>query len=410
MEPVGTALVLAGGIPQIDLIKKLQDRGYEVVLADYTEEPPAAPYADEFVCASTLDIDAIRALAHAVSADLIITCCTDQALATVSLLSEELGLPCYISAEKGACVTNKQRMKRGMLEHGIPTARPLTLEECAMRDLAVEPVVIKPVDCNSSKGVVKVDEAASLDQAVQRAQELSRTGSIIIEEYIDGNEVSVDCFVHDGKGVVLCISQSEKVESGSGFVINRGFYLPGFHAENLERVQAIVDQIIDAFELEEGPLLVQMLDGPTGLSVIEFSARTGGCIKHRMIQRASGVDVIDLTIKASLGEEVEAFPVMSHKVIVNDFVYCRHCALGEVSGLDQCKESGWIDDHAVLKGVGSIVGGATNSGDRVAAITTESDSVADYERKFDAFSQCIDVFSVDGISVIDRDAFKGHLN
>ena len=87
------ALVLAGGLPQIELIKELQQRGYYVILADYYENPIARDYADRFYQKSTLDIEAMRTIATTEKVDMIITCCTDQALAVVSKLAEELDLP-----------------------------------------------------------------------------------------------------------------------------------------------------------------------------------------------------------------------------------------------------------------------------------------------------------------------------
>ena len=57
------ALVLAGGIPQIELIKELKRRGYFTILADYYENPVAKPYADKFYQESTLDLEMIEKIA-----------------------------------------------------------------------------------------------------------------------------------------------------------------------------------------------------------------------------------------------------------------------------------------------------------------------------------------------------------
>ena len=112
------ALVLAGGLPQIELIKRLKQRDYYIILADYTNHPIAESYADKFYQESTLDVEAMRKIAVSEKVDLIITVCTDQALNTVALLSEELGLPCYIDAVTGRNVTNKKYMKAIMQEEG----------------------------------------------------------------------------------------------------------------------------------------------------------------------------------------------------------------------------------------------------------------------------------------------------
>ena len=149
------ALVLAGGFPQIELLRQLKARGIETVLADYYAEPVAKPYADKFCQVSTLDIPAITGLAKAEQVDFLITCCTDQALLTVAKVSEELGLPCYIDYQTGLNVTNKQYMKKVFNAHGIPTAKHTIMaafNEEQLKGMQF-PLIVKPVDCNSSKGV-----------------------------------------------------------------------------------------------------------------------------------------------------------------------------------------------------------------------------------------------------------------
>jgi len=121
------ALVLAGGYPQIALIRELQSRGITVVLADYYAQPVARPYADVFYQVSTLDVPGITRVARDEQVDFLITACTDQALLTVAQVSETLGLPCYIDYQTALNVTNKSYMKRMFALHQVPTSRFVTM-------------------------------------------------------------------------------------------------------------------------------------------------------------------------------------------------------------------------------------------------------------------------------------------
>ena len=109
-------LVLAGGFDQIALINELKQRGHYVVLADYYENPPAKESADKHIIVSTLDIKAIETIALQENVDLVCTACTDQALLTVSYVSERIGLPCYLDYKTGLNVTNKSYMKHLLWE------------------------------------------------------------------------------------------------------------------------------------------------------------------------------------------------------------------------------------------------------------------------------------------------------
>ena len=116
-------LVLAGGADQIALIQELKNRGHYVVLIDYYENPPARSYANNHIVASTLDVELVEKIAKQENVDLVCTACTDQALLTVSYVSEKLGLPCYLDYQTGLNVTNKSYMKKVFIDNNIPTAR-----------------------------------------------------------------------------------------------------------------------------------------------------------------------------------------------------------------------------------------------------------------------------------------------
>lgn len=92
-------LVLCGGIPQVELIKQLKGRGYFVVLADRNPGCEGAKYADIFFPISALDVDGVQKLAQEQSVEFIITVCADQVLEVMAIVSENLGLPCYIGAK-----------------------------------------------------------------------------------------------------------------------------------------------------------------------------------------------------------------------------------------------------------------------------------------------------------------------
>ena len=210
-------LVLAGGFDQIALIKELKNRGHVVYLADYFENPPAREFADKHFQVSTLDENAIYELAKKEKVDLITTACTDQALMTVSAVSEKLDLPCYISSATARNVTNKAYMKKIFSEYDIPTAKWDLLEaETDYERIKTEklkyPLIVKPCDCNSSKGVVKVENSKELERAVKKAFQLSRSGKVVVEDYKKGTEVSVDVWKDKNGAKVLAVSGTEKIK------------------------------------------------------------------------------------------------------------------------------------------------------------------------------------------------------
>ena len=159
-------LVLAGGFDQIAFINELKHRGHEVYLADYLDNPPAKNHVIKHYQVSTLDEQAIYELASKENFDLITTACTDQALLTVARVSQKLKKYFYLDEDIAECVTNKSIMKSILRKNDIATARYVVVDEsekiATCDKIEHFPIMVKPCDCNSSKGVVKVNEKKEL--------------------------------------------------------------------------------------------------------------------------------------------------------------------------------------------------------------------------------------------------------
>src|SRR5690554_6886519 len=155
----GKAIVLGGTHDHVLLLQKLKERGYYTLLIDYNENPPARRFADEYIRESTLDKDKILEIATTVDAALVIATCIDQALLTMCYVSEELNLPCHLTYEQALNLTNKAYMKKLFFDNGIPTSKYYIVEnteDISGKVLGFEyPVVVKPADANSSKGIQK---------------------------------------------------------------------------------------------------------------------------------------------------------------------------------------------------------------------------------------------------------------
>ena len=399
------ALVLAGGLPQIELIKRLKQRDYYIILADYTNHPIAESYADKFYQESTLDVEAMRKIAVSEKVDLIITVCTDQALNTVALLSEELGLPCYIDAVTGRNVTNKKYMKAIMQEEGIPTANYVLLKkgEYHIPDNFKFPLIIKPVDCNSSKGVKKVTGSEDVKYFLDQAFAYSRTDDAIVEEFIDGKELSVDAYVIDGIPTILCVSESQKVREKEKFIIFRSVVPAGIPNHIYHDIQKIAIQIVKNFNLNNCPLLIQMLYHDDKLWVIEFSARTGGGLKHQLIHQMTGIDIIDWTIDITLGVYKKPKKKRFDKYIINEYIYCYSGVYDHIEGLEELVNDEIIDSYFVLKNPETIFDGMNSSGDRIAEVTIIADSITELNKKYKRMMNHTKVIDVNGKDMMRRD-------
>ena len=400
------ALVIAGGIPQIELIKQLKSRGISTVLADGSPNAVARPYADIFYHVDIFDIPAIRQIAEKEQVDFLVTVCADQVLLVAAEVSELLGLPFYIDYKTAQDMSDKIRMKRIFKEIGVPTTNYVetdSLDLDAVSHLHY-PLVVKPVDAYSSKGVRKVENEVELKQFYSEAQHISRSGRVIIEEFFSGEEISVDAFVYNGKAKILAVTNSEKVNSEDRFVIFRGRYPAAVSETVLQKIEGIAQRIADGFGLMNAPLLIQLLNNGDDVSVLECCARTGGNMKWLLIKYSCGVDVITATIDIMLGlkPDLERKDT-GHNIVVNDFIYCRPGIFDHFEGFDEMVKKGFINEFHAVRIKGTQMRGVTCSSDRIAGMNILADSIEDFNVKESYILKHVKVIDTDGNDIMRKD-------
>lgn len=394
-------IVLAGGADQIALISELKKRGCYVVLVDYFQNPPAKEYADIHVVASTLDDAKVKEIAQEYGADLICTACTDQALLTVAKVSEELNLPCYISYQTALNVTNKTYMKQRMTQCSIPTSRYITTREVNLSQFAdfEFPLVVKPADCNSSKGVIKVHDMVQLEEKLVEAISFSRTRTAIVEEFKEGDEVSADFYIEGSNVKYLSATSSLKIKNRNSFTIKSSVY-PVITQEQKEKIISLAQDIADAFNLNDCPLLIQMIVNGDEVNVIEFSARMGGGSKYHLIKVLSGVDIMSKYVDLILGDNPVVNPSDQVKYARMNYVYCNPGILDRVEGFETLLADKVIDKSFIYKTRGMSITAAATSGDRAAGYLITAESQQELAKKEAVVESVLKVISAEGHDIM----------
>lgn len=400
------SLVIAGGLPQIELIKQLKARGIETLLADGSPNAVARPFADKFYHVDVFDIEAIKNIAVKEQVDFLITVCADQVLLVVAKVSEMLGLPCYIDYETCQNVSDKIRMKRFFKAKGIPSTDFVETDSLDMEVIGKLnfPLVVKPVDAYSSKGVRKAGNLEELRQYYEEAHRISRSGGVIVEEFFEGDEISVDAFVVNGKAHVLNVTNSEKVKDKDRFVIFRGRYPVKASEAVMKQIDDIAQKIADGLGLPNTPLLIQLLHNGDKVSVLEFCARTGGNMKYLLIKYATGIDVIGATIDMTLGQTPDiSKKSKSYDIVVNDFVYCKPGIFDHFEGFEEMEKQGLINEFHPVRIKGTEMRGVTSSSDRIAGMNIVADSIGQYNEKLCKINNSVKVIDVEGNDIMRHD-------
>lgn len=400
------ALVLCGGIPQIALLQDLKRRGITTVLADMNEAVGGRAYADIFYPVSVLDVEGVKEVAVKEKVDFLITVCADQVLLVVAQVSEMLGLPCYIDYETAENVSKKSYMKKIFWDNDIPTSKYVILDKLEADKIShlKYPLIVKPVDSYSSRGVARVESYEELVPAFEKAVTISRTDTAVVEEFVVGDELTVDVYVEDGHAHILCMSNLDKIGEDGKFVIHRTRYPADISTVVEEKIGKVAQGIADAFGLKNTPMLIQMITRGDEVSVVEFCARTGGGDKFRLIEKVSGFDVVGAVADITLGlkPHVEKKNIRQ-EYIINEFLYCNPGVFDHLEGFDELLEEGVITEYFQLKTRGVEFKEINSSGDRVAYFTVQAYSREEALARHAEANKRIRAISVDGKDLLRHD-------
>jgi biotin carboxylase len=289
-------LVLGAGPAQLGLLEAARARDLWTAVVDRDPAAPGFAYADRRCIVSTEDEPAIERLAAALELDGIISPGTDWPVAVAARVADKLGLPHPISAATALLATNKLRQRERFDEAGVPQPRwqAITADVTEIEP----PCVVKAPDRQGQKGLSLVLEPGELPQAIAAARASSRNGAVLVEEVVDGDEVTVIAFSAAGEFAPLAVTD-RLTAAPPAFGVALAHVWPSKHAE---AAAAVATRAVEALGIEEGPTYTQLRIGPRGPEVMEVAARLGGGHDAELVETAVGVDLNGLAIASVLGE------------------------------------------------------------------------------------------------------------
>lgn len=328
-------LLLGGSFFQIPSIEAVKRMGHYAITCDYRPDNPGHRLADEYHNISTTDREGVLKLAQKLKIDAVVCYLSDPSAPTAAYVAEKLGLPGQ-PLEAVEILTHKDRFRAFLATHGFKTPRAFgatSLDEARERlqELAF-PVMVKPTDSCGSKGVTKLSDPADLPSAVATALEYSIEKRFIVEEFVekDGYQIDGDGFSVDGKLVFRCFgNQHNDPAAGNP-------YVPSAISFPYDSTDVLQQNVHD--ELQRALLLLGMRNGAynfevrvgkdQSVNILEIGPRNGGNLIPQVTRYATGVDMVEDTIRAALGEDCSSL----HMVPVRGFwaSYLLHSNTGGI--------------------------------------------------------------------------------
>jgi biotin carboxylase len=372
------------------LLAAARERGLFVIALDRDPGAPGFQLADRRAIISTEDEQGIERLADAERVEGVIAPGIDWPVGIAARVAEKMGLPHPISGAVAGLAVSKQRQRELLAQAGVPQPR-WHLVRAPEEGLPV-PSVVKAPDRQGQKGLTLVRSEEELPEAIARAIEESRSGVALVEEVVDGPEVTVNAFSLRSEfhpltvtdrltaeppafGVALAHvwpARSARPRSGHGEGARGNREVPpGSEAAK------VAESAVSALGIENGPTYTQLRIGPEGPQVIEVAARLGGGHDAELAKLALGVDLNGLALQAALGESIwsaalHAVPQVGGAVV--RFLVPPEGVLEEVEGTGDAKAVEGVQDVRIYRDPGHVFGPFRRGADRAGAVLATGDS------------------------------------
>jgi biotin carboxylase len=225
--------------------------------------------------------------------DGICTIGSDVAAPTVAYVAEEMGL-IGNSYEAAVRAHDKHLMHEALVAAGV---------DCPRTDGTALPVVVKPTDRSGSLGVQKVERKEDLEPAITKAKALSMSGQVIVEEYIEGREISVEMI--SCRGVHYALQITDKVTTGAPHFVELEHHQPSdLPAAMQTKIFEITRRALDALGITNGASHSEYKITSEGrIVVMEIGGRMGGdFIGSDLVKLSTGYDFVEGVIRVALGE------------------------------------------------------------------------------------------------------------
>ena len=302
-------LILGGGQMQVPIIQCANRMGLYTIVADMDPNAPGFVEAKECLVISTMDMDALMTYVQHHPIDGILTT-SDAPVNVVAAVGEKFHLPA-MSVETARLCTNKYLQRECLKNHGIktPLYRIVKNGECPkeLMNNALFPLIVKPVDSSASRGVQKVENVAELKSAIQEADSNSRSHTVIIEEFIEGQEFSVESFSQNGETHIIAITQKQTIGEEYGCFVEDTHIEPAMISDDVKHlIEAEVLAATKALGSNNCPNHTEVKVNADGAFIIESACRLGGdYITSDLVPLSTGVNMMENLIRLSIGEPAD---------------------------------------------------------------------------------------------------------
>lgn len=313
--------IIGASYLQLPLVQKAKEMGIETHCFAWTEGAVCKDVANFFYTVSILEKEEILEICKKIKIDGITTIASDAAVPTVCFVAERMNLISN-SFENSLITTDKYKMRRKFLENNVASPKfTIANDNIDFKDFSL-PLIVKPTDRSGSRGVFKVENRNNLSNAIERAKSESFIKQVIVEEFVSGNEVSVETVSWEGKHYILAIT--DKTTTGEPYFVELEHHQPSLLPDSLQdKIKKETIKALNALNIQYGASHTEIKITESGkVYLIEVGARMGGdFIGSDLVKLSTGYDFLKAVIEIALNEFSE--PKITEQKFSGVYFLCK---------------------------------------------------------------------------------------
>lgn len=375
-------MILGASVLQIPAIIEAKKMGIYVIVVDMNPNAEGFSYADKKIVVSTTDTKRVLEVAKENDIDGIITIASDRPMRTVAKVAEELNL-IGIDEKTAVNATNKSKMRDALKKYSVPIPMYFSVDDYEQYLEAIKKIknknykcIVKPADNSGSRGIRLIEnyEEKELEKVYKYCKENSNSGSLVVEEFMQGPEVSVETISY--KGVCHVIQVTDKITTGSPYFVEMGHNQPSsLDLKTIEKIKKVAIDANKAIGIKDGPSHTEIKVTKDGPKIVELGARLGGDnITTHLVPYSTGVNMVEACINIALGKEIDIRKKFD-KASVARYKKCDIGKIIKIEGIEDAKKIHGIKNVKIVHGVGEESREIKNSNDRVAYVIAQDDNV-----------------------------------
>ena len=370
-------MILGASILQLPAIEKAKEMGLDVVVVDMNPDAVGfkVPGIEKEII-STIDIQAVISAAKRHRIDGIMTLATDMPMRTVAAVAKEMNL-IGIDEETALKATNKAEMRKALQVNNVPIPKFYVVSnKDEYKDVVKQfnfPFIVKPADSSGSRGIFEVKDIHNEDlivEAYEYCHPFSRVGDVVVEEYMEGPEVSVETLTVNGECHVIQIT--DKLTTGAPHYVEMGHSQPTMLSKEIaEQISKVAKAANKAIGIKNGPSHTEIIVTKQGPKIVELGARLGGDnITTHLVPLSTGVDMVECCIKIALGEIPDIKKKWNKGSAIRYFE--QHAGvIDSIEGVDKAEEIDGVQQISIVHGVGEEVTEINSSGERMGFVIAQ---------------------------------------